>query len=74
MNGSTLAFVSFIICLVFVTSSLTYIIRRQQRNIDDLTDRLMARSFTEYKSADKIKEDDVSPVRDDDEPKGWYDH
>ena len=74
MIGETMVFASYILCLLLVTGVLLYIIRRQQRNIDNLTDRLMARNYVEYKSMNGIKEEDASPAREEDEPKTWYDH
>lgn len=77
MNGDGLIVISVMLLIVFlmlvnvVTSQL--IIRRQQKTIDGLNDRLMARSYGEYKSLDGIKEEDASPAREE-EPKSWHDH
>lgn len=59
---------------IAITLCLIFVIIKQQRTIDRLTDKLMARNYVEYKSVNGIKEEDASPVREDDEPKGWYDH
>lgn len=76
MNGDAavvivMVFILLLMLLNVVTSQL--IIKRQQKTIDSLNDRLMSRSFTEYKSAQGIKEEDVSPERED-ERKSWHDH
>jgi hypothetical protein len=47
--------------------------RAQQETIDRLTDKLMSRSYVEYKSIGAPKEEDASPIREE-ESKGWYDH
>jgi hypothetical protein len=70
MNGEY----AFAVITIATMLYSVWMIRNQQKTIDKLNDRLMARSFTEYKSAQVIKEDDVSPEREDDDPKGWFDH
>lgn len=50
-----------------------WMIRNQQKTIDRLTDKLMARNYVEYKSMEGIREEDASPPREE-ESKGWYDH
>lgn len=60
--------IGVLIVLCFVT-----VIIKQQRTIDKLTDKLMARSYGEYKSLEGIKEEDASPAREE-ESKGWFDH
>lgn len=69
MNGELMFAVITIATMIYSV----WMIRNQQRTIDRLTDKLMARSYVEYKSMDKIKEDDVSPPREDN-PLSWHDH
>lgn len=51
---------------------MVIIMTRQQRTIDRLTDKLMARSYGEYKTVG-VKEEDASPAREE-EPISWHDH
>lgn len=70
----------YTVCAVFaltvtITTIGNIIVQRNlTRSIDTLSNKIMARDYRDYKGAESIKEDDSSPVRDDDEPKGWFDH
>jgi mannitol/fructose-specific phosphotransferase system IIA component len=72
MNGDI---TTYVLCGVIAYLVLCILLqnREHRKTVDKLTDKLMARSYTEYKSAQNIKEDDVSPERED-EPKSWHDH
>lgn len=59
---------------IAITICLIFVIIKQQRTIDRLTDKLMARNYVEYKSMNGVKEEYASPNREDDEPKSWHDH
>lgn len=54
---------------------MAFIMYRQQRTIDRLTDKIMAGDYRVYKSLDKIKEEDASPPpQEDDGRLSWHDN
>lgn len=55
-----------------VIGALIFVIIKQQRIIDDLNDRVMARDFTDYVNGSRAREDPQPgiPSR---KPKSWYD-
>lgn len=63
-----------IIALFMVICGI-WVIVKQQRTIDRLTDKLMAGDYRVYKSLDKIKEEDASPPpQEDDGRLSWHDN
>jgi hypothetical protein len=61
------------VMIFIVLTCLIFIITKQQRTIDRLTDKLIGVQHVPKSKVEPIKEDDSSPVKDD-EPKTWYDH
>lgn len=73
MNDITILTIAALSIMAIIGGMSYAIITRQQRTIDNLTDKLMARSYVEYKSMNRVKEEDASPPRED-EPISWHDH
>lgn len=65
---------ALILTVIIQTIGNIIVQRGLTRSIDTLSSKVMARDYRDYKSVEAIKEDDVSPARDDEEPKGWFDH
>ncbi|MEK8128363.1 hypothetical protein WMW72_10655 [Paenibacillus filicis] len=66
-------FIDNLLQIVFVAACLSvmyWIIRRQQRTIDALNDRLMARDYREYKAMQTTIVEPQEQLR---KPKSWYD-
>ena len=64
---------ALIITVIVQTIGNVIVQRGLTRSIDTLSNKIMARDYRDYKSVE-VKEDDVSPIKTDDEPLGWYDH
>ena len=65
---ASLSFIVFIMIMYLITSQL--IISKQQRTIDRLTDKLMAKDYGEYKRLEKRTERQEEPKR---KPLSYYD-
>lgn len=64
---------ALILTVIIQTIGNVIVQRGLTRSIDTLSSKIMARDYREYKSVESIKEDDASPVKED-EPLSWHDH
>jgi hypothetical protein len=58
------------LAFIVVMAVMGYIMHRQQRTIDTLTDKLMAKDYSEYKRNNHITISDEKPQR---KPLSYYD-
>jgi len=59
-------------CVLIVVVTLVVVIAKQQKTISNLTDRLMARDFTEYANGTRAREDPPTEMKTR-KPQSWYD-